>query len=54
LSYREAHLLMEILADDGRTRSLDVVEINPRRDLNGMTAMLGAKLVRELLGLLGR
>lgn len=30
----------------------DVVEINPRRDLNDMTAMVGAKLVRELLGLM--
>ncbi|MEM9562833.1 MAG: agmatinase family protein [Actinomycetota bacterium] len=31
----------------------DVVEINPRRDLHDVTAMLGAKLVRELLALLG-
>ena len=30
----------------------DVVEINPDRDINDMTAMVGAKLVRELLGLL--
>jgi arginase family enzyme len=30
----------------------DVVEINPRRDVNDMTAMVGAKLVRELLGLM--
>ena len=30
----------------------DVVEINPHRDVNDMTAMVGAKLVRELLGLL--
>jgi arginase family enzyme len=28
----------------------DVVEVNPRRDINDMTAMVGAKLVRELLG----
>lgn len=32
----------------------DLVEINPHRDLNGITAMLGAKLTRELLGLLAR
>ncbi len=31
----------------------DVVEINPDRDVNGMTAMVGAKLVRELLALVG-
>jgi agmatinase len=30
----------------------DVVEINPGRDVNDMTAMVGAKLVRELLGLM--
>ncbi|MGH1490503.1 MAG: agmatinase [Acidimicrobiales bacterium] len=30
----------------------DLVEINPRRDINDMTAMVGAKLVRELIGLL--
>ena len=32
--------------------AVDLVEINPDRDLNDMTAMVGAKLVRELLGLL--
>ena len=31
----------------------DIVEINPDRDLNDQTAMVGAKLVRELLELLG-
>ncbi len=40
--------------DWARPVGADVVEINPRRDLNGVTAMLGAKLVRELIGLLGR
>ncbi len=30
----------------------DIVEINPTRDINDMTAMVGAKLARELLGLL--
>ncbi|NDJ87196.1 MAG: arginase, partial [Chloroflexi bacterium] len=32
LSYREAHLLMEILADSGKVRSMDIVEINPILD----------------------
>ena len=32
----------------------DIVEINPSRDINDMTAMVGAKLARELLGLLTR
>jgi arginase family enzyme len=30
----------------------DIVEVNPSRDVNGMTAMVGAKLTRELLGLM--
>ena len=39
---------------DGRVEvvAADIVEINPDRDVNDMTAMVGAKLVRELLGLL--
>ncbi len=32
----------------------DIVEINPERDIHDMTAMLGAKLLRELLGAAGR
>ena len=31
----------------------DIVEINPERDINGLTAMVGAKLVMELLELVG-
>ena len=31
----------------------DIVEINPERDINGLTAMVGAKLVKELLELVG-
>ena len=30
----------------------DVVEINPSRDVNDQTAMVGAKLIRELLGMM--
>ena len=42
------------MQDDGvlEVVAADVVEINPDRDVNDMTAMVGAKLVRELLGLL--
>lgn len=32
----------------------DIVEINPARDINDMTAMVGAKMVREMIGLLSR
>ncbi len=32
----------------------DVVELNPERDINGMTAAVAAKLVKELAALLAR
>ena len=50
LSTREAHLLMEIIAEDGRVGSLDVVEINPILDVRNRTAGLAADLVASLLG----
>lgn len=50
LSYREAHLLMEILGDNGRVQSLDVVEINPILDTMNKTAELAVELAASLLG----
>jgi len=50
LSYREAHLLMEILGDSGRISSLDIVEINPILDQMNKTADLAVGLVASLLG----
>jgi arginase len=50
LTYREAHLLMEILGDSGRVRSVDVVEINPILDSGNRTAELAVELVASLLG----
>ncbi|MDZ7360158.1 MAG: arginase [candidate division KSB1 bacterium] len=50
LSYREAHLLMEILADTGRVGSIDVVEINPILDERNHTAEIAAELLASLLG----
>jgi arginase len=50
LSYREAHLLMEMLADDGRVRSLDVVEVNPILDIENQTAEMAVELIASLLG----
>lgn len=44
--------LHHIGASNAELVGADVVEINPRRDINGITAMVGAKLVRELVGLL--
>jgi arginase len=50
ISYREAHLAMEVLADSGRLRSLDLVEINPVLDDRNRTASLGVELVCSALG----
>jgi arginase len=50
LSYREAHLAMEKIAEDGGMRSLEVVEINTALDINNRTAQLGVELVLSALG----
>ena len=51
LDYREAHLLMEMVADSGRLASLDVVEVNPILDVQNRTAQLGAELALSALGM---
>lgn len=50
LSYRESHLLMELVADSGKLTSLDMVEINPLEDVHNQTAALAAELVQSALG----
>jgi arginase len=50
LSYREAHLAMEKIAEAGRMRSLEVVEINTALDVNNRTAELGVELILSALG----
>jgi arginase len=50
LSYREGHLLMEILHDSGKVESLDVVEVNPILDDRNKTARLAVELVASLFG----
>ena len=49
-SYREAQLCMEMLADTGRLCSLDVVELNPARDIQNRTAELVVDLLESLFG----
>lgn len=49
-SYREAQLCMEMLADTGRLGSLDLVELNPARDLCNQTAELVVDLLESLFG----
>ncbi len=50
LSYREAQLLMEIIADSRRLCSLDIVEINPILDQRNRTAEVAVELAASLLG----
>jgi arginase len=45
--------LAAIARSDAVVVGADIVEINPERDINGLTAMVGAKLVKELLELVG-
>jgi arginase len=51
LEYREAHMVMEMVADSGLLTSLDLVEINPTLDVRNMTAQLGAELAASALGM---
>ena len=50
LSYREAHLLVEIIAETGNLGSIDVVEVNPILDLSNRTAELATELLLSALG----
>ncbi|MBZ6076031.1 arginase [Microvirga puerhi] len=49
-TFREAHLIMEILHDSGLVTSLDLVELNPFLDERGRTALLMVDLVASLMG----
>ena len=50
INYREAQLVMEMIADSGRLGSLDVVEVNPALDDGNATAELAVDLVESLFG----
>jgi arginase len=49
-NYREAHMFMEMVADSGLLRALDLVEVNPILDDRNMTAILGSELASSALG----
>ena len=49
-NYREAQLVMEMIADTGRMGSLDIVELNPLLDSRNATAQLAVDLVESLFG----
>src|SRR5438046_1750576 len=50
LSYREAHLAMELVAESGLVGSLEVVEVNPILDRENETAKPAVELVASALG----
>jgi arginase len=50
LSYREAHLAMETVAESGLLHSMDVVEVNPILDRENATGQLAVELVASALG----
>jgi arginase len=50
VTFREAHLVMEMLCDSGLVTSLDLVELNPFLDERGRTAMLMVDLAASLMG----
>jgi arginase len=49
-NYREAQLVMEMIADTGRLASLDIVELNPAFDEHNRTGALAVDLVESLFG----
>ena len=49
-TYREAHLIMELLNDSGVVHSLDIVELNPFLDDRGRTARSVVELIASLFG----
>lgn len=50
ITYREAHLAMEMLADTGRLIGIDVVEVNPVLDEKNRTAEIACELILSALG----
>ena len=51
LEYREAHMVMEIVADSGLLTALDLVEVNPTLDVRNATAQLATELALSALGM---
>lgn len=49
-TYREAQLCMEMIADTGLMRSLDIMELNPAMDVHNKTAVVAVDLVESLFG----
>jgi len=50
ISYREAHLVMEMIAETGGLTSLDLVEVNPILDRHNITGQLAAEMAWSAFG----
>jgi arginase len=50
ISYREAHLILEMMADTRKLLSMEFVELNPMRDIEHKTAGLVVDLIQSALG----
>lgn len=50
LSYREVHLLLEMVADTNRLSAMDIVEVNPMLDVRNQTAKTAVELVLSAMG----
>jgi len=50
LDYREAHVMMELVADSNQLIALDLVEVNPTLDNRNATAEFAAELALSALG----
>jgi arginase len=50
ITYREAHLAMELICDSGAMTSMEVVEVNPVIDEGNRTAALAVELVMSAMG----
>jgi len=50
ITFREAHLAMEMIADSKKMVSIEVVEVNPIIDVMNKTAVLGVGLLASALG----
>ncbi len=50
LTFREAHLACEVVAETGKLIGMDMVEVNPILDLQNQTALLAVEFIRSALG----
>jgi arginase len=50
LTFREAHLACEVVAETGKLIGMDIVEVNPILDVQNQTALLAVEFIRSALG----